>query len=71
MEKRMPRKQRHPARLTYTIDEAAALLGVGRWAAYTAAKDGTLPTIRLGRLLVVPKAALDRLLEPPQGQAQP
>jgi excisionase family DNA binding protein len=37
-------------------------LGLSRNTAYARATDGTLPTIRFGRRLLVPKAALDRLL---------
>jgi excisionase family DNA binding protein len=37
--------------------------GLGRGASYEAAKRGDIPTIKIGRLLRVPVAALDRLLE--------
>lgn len=50
-------------RLTYTLQEAAQLLGVGRSAAYEAARQGQIPVIRVGRRLLVPKVALDRLLK--------
>lgn len=50
-------------RLTYTVEEAGRKLGVGRAAAYTAARRGDIPTIRVGRLIRVPKSAFDRLLE--------
>lgn len=49
-------------RLTYTVDEAARLLGVSRGSAYEAARRGELPVIRLGRRLVVPRARLEDLL---------
>ena len=49
-------------RATYTIEEAAELLGIGRSSAYRAARDGQIPAIRLGRRLLVPKVALERLL---------
>jgi excisionase family DNA binding protein len=52
-------------RLTYTVDQAGRLLGISRNSAYQRAAEGQLPTIRLGRRLLVPKAALDRLLEMP------
>ena len=48
--------------LTYTVGEAAAMLGVSRGVGYEAARRGDLPTIRLGRRLLVPKAVLDRML---------
>ena len=49
-------------RLVLDVPEAGALLGLSRNASYMAAKNGDIPTIRIGRLLKVPKAALDRLL---------
>jgi excisionase family DNA binding protein len=51
-----------PELLTMTVDEAAARLGIGRNTAYDAAASGQLPTIRIGRRLLVPCAALERLL---------
>jgi excisionase family DNA binding protein len=47
---------------TYRIEEAAQLLGVGRNQAYEAAKRGQLPVIKIGKRLLVPRAALDRML---------
>jgi excisionase family DNA binding protein len=49
--------------LTYTIEEAARLCGVSRGVAYTAAKSGDLPSVRLGRRIVVPRARLHALLD--------
>ena len=37
--------------------------GLGRQASYEAAKRGDIPTIRVGKLLRVPIAAMDRKLE--------
>lgn len=51
-------------RLTYDIPEAGKLLGLSRGAAYEAARTGELPTIKIGRRILVPKAALDRMLDP-------
>ena len=45
-----------------TMDEAAFLLRISRGAAYEAAKRKEIPTIRIGRRLVVPNEALERLL---------
>lgn len=50
-------------RPTVSVEEAAAFIGLGRSAAYTAAANGELPTIRIGRRLRVPTAALRRMLE--------
>jgi len=46
-----------------TSARAAALLGLSRNGGYQAAAAGTLPTIRVGRRILVPRAALMRLLE--------
>ena len=50
-------------RTTCSIDEAAALLGIGRSTAYAAARDGTLPTLRLSHRILVPTARLLAMLE--------
>jgi len=47
---------------TYSVDEAAELLGVSRFTAYAAIRGGTLPAIRIGKRILVPKVALDRML---------
>jgi excisionase family DNA binding protein len=50
-------------RLTYTLTEAAALLGISRALAYEAAHRGELPVSRMGRRMLVPRVALLRLLD--------
>ena len=50
-------------KLVLTIEEAARLLKIGRTCAYEAARRGELPILRMGRRMLVPKAALERLLE--------
>jgi excisionase family DNA binding protein len=50
------------ATLTVTPAEAARLLGISRNLAYEAARRGEIPTIRIGRRILVPIAALERLL---------
>jgi len=47
---------------TITIDRTAPLLGISRASAYAAARSGEIPTIRIGRRLLVPTAALRKLL---------
>ena len=49
-------------RLTFTVEEVAHVLGIGRNSAYEAVRRGEIPAVRLGRRLLVPKAALERLL---------
>jgi excisionase family DNA binding protein len=51
------------ARRTLTIEEAAQELGICKSAAYDAARQGKIPTLRVGRRWLVPRVALDRLLE--------
>jgi excisionase family DNA binding protein len=51
--------------LVYEVPEAGEMLGLGRNAAYEAAHRGDIPTIRIGKLLKVPKAAFHRLLDEP------
>jgi hypothetical protein len=57
-------RSQHPRaeRLVYTVPEAGRLLGLGRNASYDAAKRGDIPTLRIGRLLLVPKIPLHRML---------
>ena len=43
---------------TITVEEAAAVLGIGRSAAYEAVRRGDLPNRRLGRRIVIPVPAL-------------
>jgi excisionase family DNA binding protein len=50
-------------RLVYGVPEAGEMLGLNRNAAYAAAKRGDIPTIRIGKLIRVPKVAFDRMLE--------
>ena len=53
---------------TIKVEEAAALLGIGRQTAYDLAAQGKLPgALRLGRRIVVSKKALDRFLESSDG----
>lgn len=43
---------------TITVEQAALVLGLGRTAAYDAARRGELPSRRIGRRLLVPVPAL-------------
>lgn len=43
-----------PTRLTLSIAEAAELVGISRTTAYELAQSGELPTVRLGRRILVP-----------------
>jgi excisionase family DNA binding protein len=49
-------------RSTFTVEEAGEICGISRPSAYAAAKNGTLPTVRIGRRCIVPRHALEHLL---------
>jgi hypothetical protein len=51
--------------------DAGRTIGLGRLATYEAAKSGQIPVLRIGRRLLVPRKALDRLLDGPDFAAQP
>ena len=51
------------SRLTLSVDEAAALLGISRALAYELIARRELPSLRLGRRIVVPRRALEQLVE--------
>lgn len=42
--------------------DAAQMLGIGRNAAYLAAQRGEIPTIKIGKRVLVLRAALERIL---------
>ena len=48
---------------TYSVEEAAEIVGISRSKAYECVRDGTLPSIRFGRRIVVPVGALLNLLD--------
>ena len=50
-------------RLTLSVEEAAAVLGISRALAYELVGRGELPCLRLGRRIVVPRRALLALVE--------
>lgn len=47
---------------TVSVEVAGKALGLGRQATYDACHRGDIPTIRFGRRIVVPTAALRRML---------
>jgi excisionase family DNA binding protein len=49
-------------RLTMTIPQAAARLGIGRNQAYEAARRGEIPALRIGHRLLVPVAAFEHMI---------
>lgn len=51
-------------RQTITVDELATLLGVSRNTAYTAVRNGDVPSLRVGARIVIPRRALEDLIGP-------
>lgn len=49
---------------TVTVEEAARILGISRGSAFRAVHRSEIPSIRIGRRLLVPMRELRRLLEP-------
>jgi excisionase family DNA binding protein len=50
-------------RLTLTVEEAATALGISRAFAYEAVARGEIPCIRIGKRILIPKIALEKMLE--------
>jgi putative molybdopterin biosynthesis protein len=46
-----------------TVDEAAAILRIGRFAVYDAVKRGQIPGMKIGRSLRISKAQLREMME--------
>jgi excisionase family DNA binding protein len=59
--KRMARDKSN--RKTVTLPEVGEVLGISRNAAYEAARRGEIPVIQIGKLKLVSRAVLDRILE--------
>ena len=57
-------------RVTLTVEEVAELLGLGRTAAYEAARRGDIPSRRLGRRVLIPVPALLTWLNVPSGEVR-
>ena len=48
---------------TMQVDDVAKALGVSRATVYTGVQTGEIPSIKLGRRIVVPTAAVRRMLQ--------
>ena len=56
-------------RLTISVSETARLLGISRSTAYQAVERGEIPSIRVGRRILVPREALAGFLKNGRGTA--
>lgn len=59
----LPRHTTIEKRLCITVPEAAEMLGISRNFAYELVKQKQLPVIRFGKRLLIPRVALERMLE--------
>ena len=59
----MSREESWTEPLVLTPLEAAKLLRIGRGTAYEQIRCGAIPSIRMGRRILIPRAALLRMLE--------
>ena len=50
------------SRLTLTVEEARKQLGLSRGATYEAIRRGEIPSIRIGRRIIIPRVPLERML---------
>ena len=50
-------------KIILSVTETAYLLGLSRNSTYQGVQSGAIPSIRVGKRILVPKAALDRMLE--------
>jgi excisionase family DNA binding protein len=48
--------------LTFTVVETAKLLGLGRNQTYEAVQRGEIPSIRIGKRILIPRIGLETLL---------
>jgi len=48
----------------FTVLEVAKILRIGKISAYQAIERGDLPSIRIGRRILIPRAAFEQLLRP-------
>jgi excisionase family DNA binding protein len=55
-------------RITLTVEEAGARLGISRTLAYELVRRGDIPSIRLGRRVLVPIRALELMVESVAGE---
>ena len=49
--------------LTLTVEQAGKLLGISRAHAYDLARTGEIPSVKLGKRVVIPRRALERFID--------
>lgn len=56
-------KKETPARRTYTVDDIAQILGIGRTSAYILVKEGHFKIVRIGNAIRISKRSFDEWLD--------
>ena len=51
------------ARLVFSVQEISRLLGLSRASTYEAVRAGSIPSIKVGRRILIPKSALQELID--------
>ena len=54
-------------RLTLNVTEVAAHLGLSRNATYLAIKNGQIPSVKIGKRLLIPKIQFEKILNGTEG----
>jgi excisionase family DNA binding protein len=49
-------------KLTLTVEETAKLLDLSRSLTYEAVRNGTIPSVKIGRRYLIPKQGIERML---------
>ncbi len=56
-------KKEVPERRTYTVDDIAQILGIGRTSAYILVKEGHFKIVRIGNAIRISKRSFDEWLD--------
>lgn len=56
-------KKEPPERRTYTVDDIAQILGIGRTSAYILVKEGHFKIVRIGNAIRISKRSFDEWLD--------
>ena len=56
-------KKEMPERRTYTVDDIAQILGIGRTSAYILVKEGHFKIVRIGNAIRISKRSFDEWLD--------
>ena len=58
-----PNEKKTPQNRTYTVDDIAAILGIGRTSAYKLANSGLFKTIRIGNMIRISRKSFEDWLK--------